>query len=172
MESLAASSASAPSDGGAAGKTKTLDASELQPGEKLAGRDYRGFVLIGDFSSRDMKGIILVDAILDKCILYRSVLTNSDLRGASLKHADLRRADLRGASLSGGCLHGVRLCRALLDSARMSDVWAGPYAGGPEGGPHEVTLMHDGKMPPTDSAPWDFPAISSVQVHKHETGVQ
>ena len=132
-------------------ESKILDASSLAADEKLDGRNYSGYMLIGDFSRRKMIGTILVEAILDGCVLYGAVLRFADLRGAKLWHVDARRADLRGASLAGARVTGLRLCRALLECTRF----AGSY-GGPPSREHvelnkpEVKALPDGTWPPME----------------------
>ena len=130
---------------------KILDACTLRDDESLDGRDYSGWTLKGNFSHRRMVGVILVDAILDRCTLYGANMRCANLCGASLKYVDARRVDLRGSSLAAACVEGARLCRALLDRACMAGMWGGPCneklafrAEKPE-----IKALLEGSMPPT-----------------------
>ena len=54
-----------------AAEAKLLDASTLQPGESLAGRDLQGWTLRGDFSGRDFDGANLRRAVA-RCANFRN----------------------------------------------------------------------------------------------------
>ncbi len=82
----------------------------------------------------DFRGADLRRARLGRTILDRADLRNADLDNATLRHTRLERANLRGASLAGATLygvtllgargvnlHGVRICRTVLPSGRISD---------------------------------------------------
>ena len=101
-----------------AAEAKLLDASTLQPGESLAGRDLQGWTLRGDFSGRDFDG----------ANLRRAVARCASFRNASMRGVDASRADFRGASLAGVAVHGARLRRAKCEQARMAGMWSGPFA--------------------------------------------
>ena len=81
-----------------AAEAKLLDASTLQPGESLAGRDLQGWTLRGDFSGR----------VFDAANLRRAVARCANFRNASMRGVDASRADFRGASLAGVAVHGAR----------------------------------------------------------------
>ena len=117
-----------------AAEAKLLDASTLQPGESLAGRDLQGWTLRGDFSGRDFDG----------ANLRRAVARCASFRNASMRGVDANRADFRGASLAGVAVHGARFRRAKCEQARMAGMWSGP------GGKPEVEAGKDGTMPPME----------------------
>ena len=119
-----------------AAEAKLLDASTLQPGESLAGRDLQGWTLRGDFSGRDFDG----------ANLRRAVGRCANFRNASMRGVDASRADFRGASLAGVAVHGAKFRRANCRYARMAGMWSGP---GPKERP-EVKADKDGKMPPME----------------------
>ena len=117
-----------------AAEAKLLDASTLQPGESLAGRDLQGWTLRGDFSGR----------VFDGANLRRATARCANFRNASMRDVDASRADFRGASLAGVAVHGARLRRANCKAARMAGMWSGPFKG------REVNAGKDGTMPPME----------------------
>ena len=119
-----------------AAEAKLLDASTLQPGESLAGRDLQGWTLRGDFSGRDFDG----------ANLRRAVARCANFRNASMRNVDASRADFRGASLAGVAVHGAKFRRANCKAARMAGMWSGPDADKRL----EVKAGKDGKMPPME----------------------
>ena len=119
-----------------AAEAKLLDASTLQPGESLAGRDLQGWTLRGDFSGR----------VFDGADLRRAVARCANFRNASMRRVDASRADFRGASLAGVAAHGAKFRRANCRLARMAGMWSGPYA---DERP-EVKAGKDGTMPPME----------------------
>ena len=121
-----------------AAEAKLLDASTLQPGESLAGRDLQGWTLRGDFSGR----------VFDGANLRRAVARCSSFRSAAMRGVDASRADFRGASLAGVAVHGARLRRAKCQHARMAGMWGGPYPYAKER--PEVKADKDGTMPPME----------------------
>ena len=119
-----------------AAETKLLDASTLQPGESLAGRDLQGWTLRGDFSGRNFDG----------ADLRRAIARCANFRNASMRGVDASRADFRGASLAGVAVHGAKFRRAKCQRARMAGMWSGP---GPDAFERpEVKAGKDGTMPP------------------------
>ena len=119
-----------------AAEAKLLDASTLQPGESLAGRDLQGWTLRGDFSGRDFDG----------ANLRRAVARCANFRNASMRSVDASRADFRGASLAGVAVHGAKFRRANCCKARMAGMWGGPFARERP----EVKAGKDGTMPPME----------------------
>ena len=119
-----------------AAEAKLLDASTLQPGESLAGRDLQGWTLRGDFSGRDFDG----------ADLRRAVARCANFRNASMRGVDASRADFRGASLAGVAVHGAKFRRAKCEKARMAGMWSGLDA---DERP-EVEAGKDGTMPPVE----------------------
>ena len=117
-------------------EAKLLDASTLQPGESLAGRDLQGWTLRGDFSGRDFDG----------ANLRRAVARCANFRNASMRRVDASRADFRGASLAGVAVHGAKFRRAKCMGARMAGMWGGPFARERP----EVKAGKDGTMPPME----------------------
>ena len=117
-----------------AAEAKLLDASTLQPGESLAGRDLQGWTLRGDFSGR----------VFDGADLRRAVARRANFRNASMRGVDASRADFRGASLAGVAVHGAKFRRAKCEKARMAGMWSG-YGARPE-----VKADKDGTMPPME----------------------
>ena len=117
-----------------------LDASTLKPDESLAGRDFSGWTLKGDFSERNFAG-----ASLDGANLRRVVARHADFRDASMRRADASRADFRGACLVGVAVHGAKLRRANCESARMAGMWGVTCDEKPEMRP-----LEDGTMPPME----------------------
>jgi uncharacterized protein YjbI with pentapeptide repeats len=102
---------------------------ELQAA-RCAEADFRDCL----FESADMRGIMLVGAMLNGASMQRANLASlvingtrrmqSDLSGACLRHADLRGADLRGMLLAGADLSfadltGAHLADVDLAGARM-----------------------------------------------------
>ena len=120
-----------------AAEAKLLDASTLQPGESLAGRDLQGWTLRGDFSGRDFDG----------ANLRRAVARCANFRNASMRRVDASRADFRGASLAGVAVHGAKFRRANCKAARMAGMWSGPFTGDER---PEVKAGKDGTMPPME----------------------
>ena len=119
-----------------AAEAKLLDASTLQPGESLAGRDLQGWTLRGDFSGR----------VFDGANLRRAVARCANFRNASMRDVDASRADFRGASLAGVDARGAKFRRAKCEQARMAGMWSGWY---PDRRP-EVKAGKDGTMPPIE----------------------
>ena len=118
-----------------AAEAKLLDASTLQPGESLAGRDLQGWTLRGDFSGRDFDG----------ANLRRAVARCANFRNASMRRVDASRADFRGASLAGVAVHGAKFRRAKCELSRMPGMWSGWGDERPE-----VKAGKDGTMPPME----------------------
>ena len=119
-----------------------LDASTLKPDESLAGRNFSGWTLKGDFNGRNFDG----------ANLRRVVARHANFRDASMRRADASRADFRGACLVGVAVHGARLRRANCESARMAGLWGGPDCGDrlyPLEKP-EVKPLEDGTFPPME----------------------
>ena len=116
-------------------EAKLLDASTLQPGESLAGRDLQGWTLRGDFSGRDFDG----------ANLRRAVARCASFRNASMRGVDASRADFRGASLAGVAVHGAKFRRANCMAARMAGMWSAWVEARPE-----VKAGKDGTMPPME----------------------
>ena len=110
-----------------------LDASTLKPDESLAGGDFSGWTLKGDFSGRNFDG----------ANLRRVVARHADFRGASMRRADASRADFRGACLVSVAVHGAKLRRANCESARMAGMWGATCDRKPE-----VKPLEDGTKPP------------------------
>ena len=134
-----------------AAEAKLLDASTLQPGESLAGRDLQGWTLRGDFSGRDFDG----------ANLRRAVARCANFRNASMRSVDASRADFRGASLAGVAAHGAKFRRANCRLARMAGMWS---AGADER--PEVKAGKDGTMPPME--PLEATDESAVEWAKKE----
>ena len=118
-------------------KAKLLDASMLQPGESLAGRDLQGWTLQGDFSERNFDG----------ANLQRTVARCANFRNASMRRVNASRADFRGASLVGVAVHGATLRRANCQQARMAGMWSFIW---PEKYRPELKVDEDGTMPPVE----------------------
>ena len=132
-----------------AGGAKVLDATDLQSGESLAGRDLQGWKLVGDFSGRNFERTDLRGSVLDDCILKGIHAARANFKGASMQRVDARRADLRGACLVGVCAQDARFCRANASQARMAGMWGGPYT---DEAP-KVKELEDGTMPPMEPLP-------------------
>ena len=130
-----------------------LDASTLKLDESLAGRDFSGWTLKGDFSGRNFDG----------ANLRRVVARHANFRDASMRRADASRADFRGACLVGVAAHGASLRRANCESARMAGMWGGPECDEKP----EVEPLEDGTMPPmeplarTDKV-WETPWLANT----------
>ena len=135
-----------------AAEAKLLDASTLQPGESLAGRDLQGWTLRGDFSGR----------VFDGANLRRAVARCSSFRNAAMRGVDASRADFRGASLAGVAVHGAKFRRVKCEHARMAGMWSGPYARERP----EVEAGKDGTMPPME--PLEATDESAVEWAKEE----
>ena len=127
--------------GALAAEPSVLDGSTLKPDESLAGRNFSGWTLKGDFSERNF-----ACARLDGANLRRVVARHANFRDASMRGADASRADLRGACLVGVAVHGARLRRANCESARMAGMWGAPECDKKP----EVKPLEDGTMPPME----------------------
>ena len=112
-----------------------LDASTLKPDESLAGRDFSGWTLKGDFSGRNF----------DDANLRRVVARHANFKDASMRRADASRADFRGACLVGVAVHGAKLRRANCEYARMAGMWGATCDQKPE-----VKPLEDGTIPPME----------------------
>ena len=118
-----------------------LDASTLKSDESLAGRDFSGWTLKGDFSERNFAG-----AIFDRADLRQMVARHANFKDASMRGADASRADFRGACLVGVAVHGASLRRANCEYARMAGMWGGPECDEKP----KVKPLEDGTMPPME----------------------
>ena len=120
-----------------AAEAKLLDASTLQPGESLAGRDLQGWTLRGDFSGRvfdgaNLRRAVARDANFRNASMRRVDARCADFRNASMRVVDASRADFRGASLAGVAVHGAKFRRAKCQHAQMAGMWSGDADKRPE----------------------------------------